>query len=129
MVLDLLHAEVFRFSISYFVIFSAFGKNVILFDDDINSSGHVHNGKKDIDTQGLDDTTLTAEKKYAIRFSEQQNKFYLSLHYNGANSYLFVNSVEIFKFKVKDSEINAASLYLGKVSKRFSIDSMKKTRL
>ena len=39
-------------------------------------------------TQGLDDTILTADKKYSINFTETRNKFCLSLHYNGANSYL-----------------------------------------
>ena len=29
----------------------------------------------------------------------------MSLHYNGANSYLFINGTEIHKFKAKDSEI------------------------
>ena len=33
-------------------------------------------------TQGLDDTTLTAEKTYSINFTENNNKFCLSLHYN-----------------------------------------------
>ena len=46
-------------------------------------------------TQGLDDTTLTAEKEYAINYSEQQKKFCSILHYNGVNNYLFVNIVEI----------------------------------
>ena len=50
----------------------------------------------------------------------------MSLHYNGANSYLFVNGVEIIKFKVKDSEIIPNVLWLGNVSKDFSISSMKK---
>ena len=46
-----------------------FGKNVIIFEVDMSSSVHVDNTKKDISifgegpTQGLDDTTLTAEKK------------------------------------------------------------------
>ena len=53
-------------------------------------------------TQGLDGTKLTSEKEYAINFSEQQKKFCFSLHYNGKNSYLFVNVVEIYKFKSKD---------------------------
>ena len=43
----------------------------------------------------------------------------LSLHYNGANHYLFVNGVEIYKFKAKDSDINAAPLCLGNISKDF----------
>ena len=46
---------------------------------------------------------------------------------NGANSYLFVNIVEIRKFKARDSEINAIPLYLGNISKDFSVDNMKKT--
>ena len=49
--------------------------------------------------------------------------------YNGVNSYIFVNGVEISKLKVKDSETNAALLCLGNVSKDFSVDSMKRAGL
>ena len=56
-----------------------------------------------------------------------KKKFYLSLHYNGANSYLFVNGTEIIKFKAKDSEIVASPLCLGNISKDWSVDNMKKT--
>ena len=34
---------------------------------------------------------LSAEKMYSINFTEDNKKFCLSLHYNGAKSYLFVN--------------------------------------
>ena len=51
----------------------------------------------------------------------------LSLHYNGANSCLFVNGTQIYKFKAKYSEIVAAPLCLGNISKGWSIDNMKKT--
>ena len=51
------------------------------------------------------------------------------MHYNGANSYLFVNGTEIHKFKAKDSEIVVTPLYLGNISKDFSVDNMKKTGL
>ena len=54
-------------------------------------------------------------------------KFGLSLHYNGANSYLFVNDTEIIKFKAKDSKIVASPLCLGNISKDWSIDNMKRT--
>ena len=54
-------------------------------------------------------------------------KFCLSLHYNGANSYLFVNGTEIIKFKARDSEIIPFSLCLGKISKDWTNDNMKKT--
>ena len=49
------------------------------------------------------------------------------MHYNGANSYLFVNGTEICKFKAKDSEIVAFPLCLGNISKDWSADDMKKT--
>ena len=66
---------------------------------------------------------------YSIIFAGHNKNFCLSLHYNGANSYLFVNGKEIHKFKAKDSEIVATPLCLGNISKDFSVDNMKKTRL
>ena len=51
------------------------------------------------------------------------------MHYNGANSYLFLNGTEIIKFKAKDSEISAYPLCLGNISKDWSVDNMKKTGL
>ena len=48
------------------------------------------------------------------------------MHYNGAYS-LFVNGDEICKFQAKDSEIVAAPLCLGNISKDWSVDNMKKT--
>ena len=40
---------------------------------------------------------------------------------------MFVNGTEIYKFKVKDSEIVATPLCLGNISKNWSVDNMKKT--
>ena len=51
------------------------------------------------------------------------------MHYNGANSYLFVNSTEIIKFKAEDSKIAPYPLCLGIVSKDISVDNMKKIGL
>ena len=79
-------------------------------------------------TQRLEHT-LTAEKLYSISFTKEKTKFCLSLHCNGANSYLFVNGTEIIKFKAKDSEITAYPLCLGSISKDWSVDNMKKTGL
>ena len=98
----------------------------------MSSSVHVDNKKKDIlvfgkgPTQGLEHT-LTAEKIYSINFTKARKKFCLSLHYNGANSYLLVNSTGIQKFKAKDSEIVATPLCLGNISKNWSVDNMKRT--
>ena len=93
-------------------------------------SAHIVNKKKNIlgigPAQGLEHT-LTSEKMYSINFTVTKKKFCLSLHYNGANSYLFVNGTEIYKFKAKDSEIVASPLCLGNISKDWSIDNMKRT--
>ena len=66
---------------------------------------------------------------YSINFTKNNKKFCLNLHYNGANSYSFVNGTEIHKFKAKDSEIVASPLCLGNISKDFSVDNIKKTGL
>ena len=110
---------------------SGFGQNVIIFGVDTSSSAHIDNKKKDIlipgkgPTQGLEHT-LTAGKIYSINFTLTKKKFCLSLHSNGANSYLFVNGTEIYKFKAKDSEIVASPSCLGNISKNWSTDNMKK---
>ena len=80
-----------------------FGQNVIIFGGDMSSSIHTDNKKKDIlilswgITQGLREHSLTAENMYLINFTVTKNKFFLSLHYNGANSYLFVNGLMVLK--------------------------------
>ena len=79
-------------------------------------------------TQGIEHT-LSAEKVHSINFTEDTKKLCLSLHYNGVNSYLFVNSTEIHQFKAKDSEIVATPLCLGNASKDWSADNMKKIGL
>ena len=64
---------------------------------------------------------------YSINFTVVRKKFCLSLHYNGANSYLFVNGTEIYKFKAKDFEIVVGPICLGNISKDWSVDNMKRT--
>ena len=109
------------------------GQNVIIFGVDINSSMHVDNKGKDIlilgkgAMQGLGKHSLTAEKMYSINFSKDNLKFCLNLHCNGANGFLFVNGTEIIKLKAKDSEIVANPLCLGKISKDWSTDNMRKS--
>ena len=101
----------------------------------MNSSVHTDNKGKDIlilgsiPTQGLGEHSLTAEKMYSINFSATGRGFCLSLHYNGANSYLFVNGTEMIKFKAKDSELTSTILCLGNISNGFSVSNMEKTGL
>ena len=108
-----------------------FGQNVLIFGLNMSFSTHIDNNKKDILvlgkrlTQGLENT-LTAEKCIQLIW-QKKNKFCLSLHYNGADSYLLVNGTEIYKFKAKDSEIVASLLCIGNISKDWLIDNMKRT--
>ena len=76
---------------------SEFSQNIIIFGADMSSSVYVDSKGKDNlilgsgPTQRLGEHSLTAEKIYSIHFTVTKNKFCLSLHYNVANSYLFVN--------------------------------------
>ena len=117
---------------TFFSIGNEIGKNVTIFGVDMSSSPKTDNRKKDIlildkgPTQELE-LTLSAGKLYSINLTKKNTKFCLSVHYNGANKYLFVNGTKIIKFKAKDSEIRAYSLWLGNISKDWSQDNMKKT--
>ena len=110
---------------SFYLQMEAWGKNVIIFGADMSSFVHIGNKNKDIlilhegPTQGLDNTTLTAEAKHPINFTESGKRFVLRLYYNGSNSFLFVNATKIHQFKAKDSEIKDYTQYLGNISKMF----------
>ena len=98
------------------------------------SSVHVDNKNKDTlilgegPTQELDDTALKTETKYPIHFTQSERTFILSLHYNGSNSFFFVNATKIYQFKVKDSEIKTYPLCLGNISKDSTFNNMKKKK-
>ena len=98
------------------------GRNVILFGVGMSSSTKTDNRKKDIlilgkgPTKGLEHA-LSAEKLYSMNFTKENTKFCLSLHYNWANSYFFLNGTQIIKFKAKDSQISPYELCLGNISK------------
>ena len=75
----------------------------------MSSSVRVDNKRKDIlilgegPTQRLDDSTLKAEAKYLTNFTQSGKTFVLSLHYNGSNSFLFVNAAKVYQVKAKNS--------------------------
>ena len=84
-------------------------RNVVIFGVDNSSSSHTDNRKNHFlvlgegPTQGINDSSGSAENKFSFIFSEANTKFCLSLHYNGDESYLYVNKTEIYEFKVKDN--------------------------
>ena len=106
---------------------------MIIFGVDMSSSSNTGNKEKDILILGkgltrvLSEQSSSAEKMYSISFTKSNTKFCLNLHYNGTNSYLFVNGTEVHKFAAKDSEIDSYNLRLGNISKDFSTSNIKKT--
>ena len=83
------------------------GRNVLIFGVHESSLLHSNNKANNIygigkgPVQGIDDTTLYAEKVYGQNFTQPNKKFELSLHYNDDSSYLFVNGKQELKFKCK----------------------------
>ena len=68
-------------------------------------------------THNINGSVDTAEKKFSTNFSNAKTKFCLSLHYNGNNSYLFVNRKEIYKFKADNKNVNFPTQFcLGSIS-------------
>ena len=97
-------------------------RNIIIFGVDLSNSVHATNKTQNILilghglTQKVNNTTIYAQKLYSPNFSAENKRFCLSLHYNGDDSYLFVNGKEVTKFKAKKSEIKASQLTLGSIS-------------
>ena len=104
-------------------------KNIIIFGVDLSNSIHVTNETQNILilghglTQKVNNTTIYAEKMYSPNFSAENKIFCLSLHYNGDDSYLFVNGKEVTNFKAKKSEIKTNQLTLGSISTSANLSS------
>ena len=111
------------------------GRNVLIFGVHENSVIHSNNKANNIFimgngfVQGINDTTLYAEKIYSQNFTAVNKKFVLSLHYNGDNSYLFVNGKRELKFKAKDDQIVKEILCLGNISDDWTAANAQKTGL
>ena len=111
------------------------GRNVLIFGVHENSLAHANNKANniyvmgDLFVQGINDTTLYAEKIYSQNFTAANKKFVLSLHYNSDNSYLFVNGKRELKFKVKDDQIVKEILCLGNISDDWTAANAQKTGL
>ena len=80
----------------------------------------------DLFVQGINDTTLYAEKIYSQNFTQPSTKFVLSLHYNGNNSYLFVNGKQELKFKAKAGQLLMKKLCIGNLSDEWTASESEK---
>ena len=111
------------------------GRNVIIFGVPENSVIHSNNKANNIFVmgeafvQGINDTTLYAEKIYSQNFTQPSTEFVLSLHYNGDNSYLFVNGKQELKFKAKTESLVREKLCIGNLSDQWTMSESEKTGL
>ena len=80
-------------------------------------------------TQGIHDTTLYIEKKYWRNFTDPGKKFVISLHYNGDESYFFVNGRQELKFKAKIDQLVKEKLCIGNISDQWTASESEKTGL
>ena len=79
--------------------------------------------------QRINDTTIYAEKMYYRNFTDSGKKFVLSLHYNGNNSYLYVNGNQELKFQAKTDQLVKEKLCLGNLSDQWTSSEPEKTGL
>ena len=117
------------------VTYTSNGRNVLIFGADMSFSAHATNKANHIYlmgdglTQGINDTTMYAEKKYFRNFTEPNVKFVLSLHYNSNDSYLFVNGRQELKFKAKIDQLVKEKLCIGNLSDQWTTRESEKTGL
>ena len=110
-------------------------RNVLIFGVDMSFSVHATNRANHIYVmgtefvQGINDTTIYAEKSFYRNFTDPGKKFVLSLHYNGNNSYLFVNGRQELKFKCKTDQLVREKLCIGNFSDQWTTSESEKTGL
>ena len=100
------------------------GRNVIIFGVDFSNISTTHDNNKANSIyvlgkdfiQGVNGSTIYAEKIYKTNFTAPNKKFVLSLHYSGDNSHLLVNGTQVLKFKSKDDQILKKKLCLRNLS-------------
>ena len=110
-------------------------KNVIIFGVNTSNSSHSTNKTQNIYVlgkdfvQGINNTTIYAEKIHKTNFIEQSKKFVLPLHYNGHNSYLFVNGTQELKIKSSINYLDRNLFCVGNISSDWSLTNGTKTGL
>ena len=111
------------------------GRNVLIFGVHEYSLVHANNKANNIYVMGdlfvqeTNDTTLYAEKVYSQNFTQPSKKFVLSLHYNGDDSYLFVNGKQELKFKCKTENVVKEMLCIGNFRGQWIASESEKTGL
>ena len=110
-------------------------RNVLMFGADMSFSTHANNRANNIYVmgevfiQGINNTTIHAEKKFYRNFTDPGKKFILSLHYNGDDSYLFFNGRQELKFKCKTDQLVTKKLRIGNLTDQWRTGESEKTGL
>ena len=110
-------------------------RNVLIFGADMSFSVHKTNRANHIHlmgtglTEGINDTTIYAEKNFYRNFTDPGKKFVLSLHDNGDDSYLFVNGRQELKFKCKTDQLVKEKLCIENLSDQWTTGESEKTGL
>ena len=110
------------------------GKNVLIFEVDMSFSAHATNRANHIYLmgdglmQGINNTMLYVEKNYWRNFTDL-GKTFISLHYNGDESYFFVNGRQELKFKTKTDQLVKEKLCIGNLSDQWTASESEKDRV
>ena len=110
------------------VTYTSNGRNVLIFGADMSFGVHATNKANHIYlmgdglTQGINDTTIYAEKKYFKNFTEPNVKFV-------NDNYLFVNGRQELKFKAKMGQLVKEKLCIGNLSDQWTTSESEKTGL
>ena len=99
--------------------------NLIILEADLSDSSDEETKKNNILILGkgsvqINNTIIQAKSELKTNCTLPQ-KLILSVHYNGDDSYLFLNNIPQYKFKAKDSEIKRRKLCLGGFSNHSSL--------
>ena len=107
-------------------------KNLIMFGvssstRSTNRLNNIYMLGKDFD-QGLDATTICADKMFKIDPSVFEKMYVMSIHYNGTESYLFINGTQELKFTAA-SNLGKNKFCVGNISDELSVQNMQETGL
>ena len=110
-------------------------RNVLIFGADISVSTNANNRANNIYVtgelfiQGIKILRYMQKKKFYRNFTDPGKKFMLRLHYNGDDSYLFVNGRQELKFKCKTDQLVKEKLCIGNLSDQWTTSESEKTGL
>ena len=110
-------------------------RNVLIFGADLSFSSHTTTKANNIYVmgedfiQGINGTTIYAEKNFYRNFTDPGKNFVRSLHYNGDNSSLFDNGRQELKIKCKTDQLVREKLCLGNLSDQWTTSESEKTGL